>query len=107
MSSTILAFDSNRPSETKQPSDDARVPSAACGSPLPSLPEGSRGVVIAVRSSDAGRVDRLLALGVTPGARVTVLQTFPGIVFLCDQTELAVERGVADSIIVRSEEIHS
>ena len=30
-----------------------------------------------------------------------MLQTFPGVVFLCDQTELAVERGVADAILVR------
>jgi Fe2+ transport system protein FeoA len=57
-------------------------------------------VVFEVRASNSGRVDRLLGLGVTPGARVTVLQTFPGIVFLCDQTELAVERGVAESIMV-------
>jgi len=56
--------------------------------------------VLEVRASDGGRSDRLLGLGVTPGARVTVLQTFPGIVFLCDQTELAVERGVAESIMV-------
>jgi hypothetical protein len=32
-----------------------------------------------------------------------VLQTFPGIVFECDQTELAVERGVARSILVEVE----
>ena len=69
--------------------------------PLTALRAGSRGVVVEVRGSDNGRVDRLLALGVTPGARVSVLQTFPGIVFLCDQTELAVERGVADAILVR------
>jgi Fe2+ transport system protein FeoA len=75
--------------------------------PLSLLREGSRGVVVEVRGSVGGRTDRLLGLGVTPGARVTVLQTFPGIVFLCDQTELAVERGVAESIIVRCEENHS
>ena len=46
------------------------------------------------------RVDRLLALGVTPGATVTVLQTFPGVIFLCDQTELAVERTVAEAILI-------
>ena len=68
--------------------------------PLADLRAGLRGVVREVRASDAGRADRLLGLGVTPGARVTVLQTFPGIVFLCDQTELAVERAVARSILV-------
>jgi DtxR family transcriptional regulator, Mn-dependent transcriptional regulator len=71
------------------------------------LSEGSRGVIVSVRGGDAGRADRLLALGVTPGARVLVLQTFPGIVFECDQTELAVERGVAESVLVRIAEIRS
>lgn len=75
--------------------------------PLAGLRTGVGGVVVEVRASDTGRADRLLALGVTPGARVTVLQTFPGIVFLCDQTELAVERGVAESIIVHCEELRS
>ena len=68
--------------------------------PLADLRCGVRGVVREVRAGDSGRADRLLGLGVTPGARVTVLQTFPGIVFLCDQTELAVERAVATSILV-------
>ena len=71
---------------------------------LSSMPEGARGAIVEVRWHPGGRADRLLALGVTPGASVTVLQTFPGVVFLCDQTELAVERGVADVILVRPEE---
>ena len=74
------------------------------GRPLPSLAEGAHAIVVDVRADRAGRADRLLSLGVTPGARVTLLQRFPGIVFLCDQTELAVERAVADAIIVRPEE---
>jgi Fe2+ transport system protein FeoA len=74
---------------------------------LSTLGEGARGVVVEVRPSIDGRADRLLALGVTPGAKVIVLQTFPGIVFLCDQTELAVERHVADSVLVRLEENRS
>ena len=75
--------------------------------PLAELPEGARGVIVEVRSSHAGRADRLLSLGVTPGAGVSVLQTFPGVVFLCDQTELAVERTVAGSVFVRIEESRS
>ena len=42
-------------------------------------------------------------LGLPLYLSVTMLQTFPGIVFLCDQTELAVERGVARAILVRLE----
>jgi Fe2+ transport system protein FeoA len=47
-----------------------------------------------------GRAERLAALGVSPGATIRVLQTFPGIVFECDQTEMAVERAVARAIFV-------
>lgn len=71
---------------------------------LSSLAAGASGEVVEVRAHSSGRTDRLLALGVTPGAAVTVLQTFPGVVFLCDQTELAVERAVADAILVRTVE---
>ena len=69
--------------------------------PLTAMSEQDRGVIVEVRADAEGRADRLLALGVTPGAGVTLLQCFPGIVFSCDQTELAVERRVADAILVR------
>ena len=72
--------------------------------PMTALEVGGRGVVVEVKGRTpecATRADRLLSLGVTPGAIVTMLQTFPGIVFLCDQTELAVERAVADGVLVR------
>ena len=72
--------------------------------PLTALEEGDRATVVEVRADRHGRADRLLALGVTPGALVTMMQRFPGVVFLCDQTELAVERTVADAVIVRPEE---
>ena len=72
--------------------------------PLTALEEGDHATVIEVRADRHGRADRLLALGVTPGAVVTMMQRFPGVVFLCDQTELAVERAVADAVIVRPEE---
>jgi ferrous iron transport protein A len=88
-------------------SEQTRRPSAGrAGSdppirPLSSLREGEHGVVAEVRAHPSGRADRLLALGVTPGATITMMQTFPGVVFLCDQTELAIERSVADAIFVR------
>jgi DtxR family Mn-dependent transcriptional regulator/ferrous iron transport protein A len=70
------------------------------------LPAGSRGVVVKVLRDNVGRAERLAALGVTPGARVRVLQRFPGFVFECDQTELAVEPEVARAILVDVREPH-
>jgi DtxR family Mn-dependent transcriptional regulator len=69
--------------------------------PLSSLDVGEHAVVSGVSDAASGRLERLLALGITQGAVVTMLQRYPGVVFLCDQTELAVERKVADAIFVR------
>ena len=71
---------------------------------LSALRPGTRGRVAWVARDLTGRTERLAALGVSAGATVRLLQTFPGIVFECDQTELAVERGVARSILVELDE---
>ncbi len=82
------------------------MPSASPGSrservrPLSALAVGAIGVVARVVGDRPDRADRLAALGVTPGARVRVLQTFPGVVFQCDETEIAVEREVAEAVLV-------
>lgn len=73
--------------------------------PLSALAPGTRGTVVRVTRDLTSRAERLAALGVTPGARVSVLQTFPGIVFECDQTELAIERLVARAIWVELEDV--
>jgi Fe2+ transport system protein FeoA len=70
------------------------------GRRLASLTVGEVGVVVRVLRDNPERAERLKALGVTPGARVRVLQRFPGFVFECDQTELAVEPVVARAIVV-------
>ena len=67
---------------------------------LSSMTPGSSGRVLRVVRENPDRADRLAALGVTPGATVRVLQRFPGVVFLCDHTELAVEPAVARSILI-------
>ena len=67
---------------------------------LASLEVGERGVVRRVLRDNPARAERLSALGVTPGARIRLLQRSPGFVFECDETELAVEPSVAHSILV-------
>ena len=68
--------------------------------PLSQLAPGDAGVIAHVTRDLTGRAERLAALGVFSGASIVVLQTFPGIVFQCDQTELAIERRIASSIFV-------
>jgi Fe2+ transport system protein FeoA len=67
---------------------------------LASLRPGTKGRIAHVVRDLTGRAERLAVLGVTAGASIRVLQTFPGIVFECDQTEMAVEREVARTILV-------
>jgi len=70
------------------------------GISLASLRAGTRGCITHVTRDLTGRAERLAVLGVSAGAMIRVLQTFPGIVFECDQTEMAVEREVARAILV-------
>jgi Fe2+ transport system protein FeoA len=69
--------------------------------PLSALAVGAHALVHSIEDASGARAERLLSLGITAGAVVTMLQTAPGVVFFCDQTELAVERAVADAIFVR------
>ena len=105
MYSIHLAFSSDRDPvlDQSRSTDRRRAAAGPRTRRLSELEEDERAIVVEVRADRFGRGDRLLSLGVTPGARVTMLQRFPGVVFLCDQTELAVERAVADAIIVREE----
>lgn len=71
---------------------------------LSTLDAGSVGKVARVLRDDPGRAERLAALGVTPGAHIRVLQTFPGVIFECDLTHIAVEPDVAAAILVDTTE---
>ena len=64
------------------------------------LRAGTRRAACRTCTATTGRAERLAALGVTPGAQIRVLQTFPGVVFECDQTDMAVEPAVAAAILV-------
>ena len=60
---------------------------------------GERVVVGAVESAPA-RVDRLASVGVLPGVELRVQQTRPVVIVACDETVLALEREIADEVVV-------
>ncbi|MBP1635991.1 MAG: FeoA domain [Acidobacteria bacterium] len=84
-------------------SSSSSVSGFSRGTRLAAMKVGARGVVLRVLRDDPARAERLHALGVTPGARVRLLQRFPGFVFECDQTEIVVEQTVARAIVVELE----
>ncbi len=70
---------------------------------LAGLPVGARGTVRGLAAAETRYAARLVALGVTPGASLEVLQRFPTLVVRCDQTELALEPALARLVLVEPE----
>lgn len=64
------------------------------------LSVGESARVAYLSSGEHGRLLRLSALGITPGATIRLLQRWPSFVFQCDQTEIALEQDVARHIYV-------
>ena len=64
------------------------------------LSVGDSARVAYLSSGEQGRLLRLSALGITPGATIRLLQRWPSFVFQCDQTEIALEQDVARHIFV-------
>jgi Fe2+ transport system protein FeoA len=64
------------------------------------LPSGSFGVVEAI-AGDPDLQARLTAQGLAPGVAVHVLQRFPTYVLEVGQTTIALERRVAETIVLK------
>jgi DtxR family Mn-dependent transcriptional regulator len=68
---------------------------------LTALAEGERGRVTCLEEPGSRPTAKLAALGVLPGAELTVLQRFPAFVFRIGYSELAVDAELAGRIRVR------
>ncbi len=70
--------------------------------PLNDVEPGETVKVAYLTLTEEGRLNRLSSLGVLPGVKVTVEQKFPAFVVGLEETSLAMERDVAESIFVRN-----
>ncbi|MCD6125959.1 MAG: ferrous iron transport protein A [Thaumarchaeota archaeon] len=70
--------------------------------PLAFLSEGQVGTVVEIRAG-RGLTERLLAMGIVPGAKIRVLKSSgPGPILVeIGQTRIALGRGVAMKVMVR------
>ena len=66
---------------------------------LAKMTSGERGIVSEIRAT-AARVDKLAALGILPGVEVRVQQNRPVVVVELGETVLAIEREMAEGIVV-------
>jgi DtxR family Mn-dependent transcriptional regulator len=68
--------------------------------PLTTLSAGERGRIVYVRPRSRERLQRLTSLGLTPGVIVTLHRRQPAFCLRFEETELAIDRDVADDIQV-------
>lgn len=64
-------------------------------------PIGIDGTVAGLDARDRREVRKLLAIGVTPGSRIRLLRRFPSFVFQLGFSQFAVDRELAERIVVR------
>jgi len=69
--------------------------------PLSQLAPGQQGKVAYVYAPEAGNLQKLIAMGILPGASIKLVQKYPSFVFDAGYTQFAVDEKIADAIYVR------
>jgi DtxR family Mn-dependent transcriptional regulator len=64
------------------------------------LSPGEAGRIVYIRPKNHARLHRLTAFGIVPGVTVKLHQTYPAFCIKFEETELAIERDVAEDIFV-------
>ncbi len=70
-------------------------------SPLSKLNQGQKGKVAYVHAPEINQLQKLMAMGVLPGAPIELVQSFPSYVFRIRQSQFAVDGEIAEAIYVR------
>ena len=71
--------------------------------PLSQMEPDQEGRIVYIHSKGRGRLQKLMAMGVTPGMRIQVIQRFPSHVFQIEMAQIAVDEEIADEIFVVKE----
>ncbi len=69
--------------------------------PLSQLAQGQKGKVAYIYAPESSKLQKLMAMGILPGAPIILIQSFPSYVFQARQTQFAVDKEIADAIYVR------
>ncbi len=70
-------------------------------STLSQLVPGQKSKVAYIYAPESNKLQKLMAMGMLPGAAVTLIQSFPSYVFQVSQTQFAVDKEIADAIYIR------
>jgi len=69
--------------------------------PLTELKSGEEGEIAYIQTEDHKKMQKLMAMGVLPGNRIRLSQTFPTYIFRVGFSEFAIDTGMAREIFVR------
>ncbi|MFC2046791.1 metal-dependent transcriptional regulator [Chloroflexota bacterium] len=69
--------------------------------PLSQLAQGQKGKVAYIFAPESNQLQKLVAMGIFPGAPISFIQNFPSYVFQVHQTQFAVDKEIADAIYIR------
>ncbi len=72
--------------------------------PLSQLSQGQKGKVAYIYAPESDKLQKLMAMGILPGAPIILIQSFPSYVFQARQTQFAVDKEIANAIYVRLEQ---
>ncbi|HEY6007839.1 MAG TPA: metal-dependent transcriptional regulator [Geobacteraceae bacterium] len=72
--------------------------------PLTELKSGQAGEIAYIQSGDDKKIQKLMAMGVLPGNRIVLTQSFPSYIFRVGFSEFAIDSNMAREIFVRREE---
>ncbi len=71
-------------------------------SPLSSLAPGQGGKIAYIHTRDGSKMQKMMAIGVVPGMKVKMIQTFPSFLFKLGNSQFAVDESMAKEIFVRT-----
>ena len=69
--------------------------------PLVSCHSGESGEVSHIKTEDARKLRKIMNLGLIPGSRICLIQKFPNFVFQLGNTQLAVDKELANEIFIK------
>jgi DtxR family Mn-dependent transcriptional regulator len=69
--------------------------------PLTEFKSGQEGEIAYIQTDDNKKMQKLMAMGVLPGNKITLVQSFPSYIFRVGYSEFAIDTNLAREIFVR------
>jgi DtxR family Mn-dependent transcriptional regulator len=81
--------------------DEARAQGDLGIVPLTEFKSGQEGEIAYIQTEDNKKMQKLMAMGVLPGNKITLVQAFPSYIFRVGYSEFAIDTNLAREIFVR------